>query len=97
MTLELPDNSIENLKIRPSSSLVELLDYNGIKKTLRVKYKKGRHKGKIREYSSVDPDLFSNIISSKSVGRSVLKMASEHKGSYVRDWSALNWLNSIFA
>lgn len=96
MTLDISEHSIEKFRFKPDSSLVETLDYDSDKKTLQVKFKRGKHKGRVRIYKEVAPEDFCKIMSSRSIGRAVLKMTRTHQGETKHSLTLMpRFLNSL--
>ncbi|PWJ41996.1 KTSC domain-containing protein [Sediminitomix flava] len=62
-----------------NSSLIEFLIYDYEAEFLEVKYKRGKHKGKIRGYESITLQDYKEIINSESVGRQLLRTLSHRQ------------------
>jgi hypothetical protein len=67
------------------SSLVEYIIYDAKNKELEVKYKSGKHKGKLKKYAQIAQEQFEYIVASESVGRTLIsileKRADDDNGS----------------
>ncbi|GAA4821444.1 hypothetical protein [Algivirga pacifica] len=63
----------------PQSSLVEFLVYDYMTEELGVKYKRGKHKGKLRTYKQITNREYQWICGEESVGKALMKVLSEHK------------------
>lgn len=65
---------IRRLNVEVDSSVIEGLEYNTTSRTLGVRYKKGKFRGKTKYYEDVDHTVFFDIINAESVGRRVLSL-----------------------
>ncbi len=61
-----------------SSSLIEYVVYNRTTLLLQVKYKRGKHKNKVRFYEGITADEYNQIMQSKTKGRALVKVL-KHK------------------
>ncbi len=73
-------HNVLNLRITPTSSLVEFMEYDKTKQELLVKFKRGKHKGKERKYFNISNGAFIKVLESESVGKSLLKLIHDKKG-----------------
>lgn len=72
-------NKVLNLRVTPSSTLIEFLEYDQQKKELLVKFKRGKYKGRLRRYFDVSNNAFMQILNSDSVGKSLLRVIKNKK------------------
>ncbi len=73
-------NKVLNLRVVPSSTLIEFLEYDQQKKELLVKFKRGKYKGKKRRYFDISNKAFMQILDSESVGKSLIRIVQNKKG-----------------
>ncbi len=73
-------NKVLNLRVTPSSTLIEFLEYDQQKQEMLVKYKRGKYKGMERRYFDIPKTAFMSVLDSESVGKSLLKLVKDKKG-----------------
>ena len=77
------------------SSLVEYLTFDAEKQTLEVKYKSGKHKGKIRKYKNFIKEEFDYITNGESAGKRLLavlkRKQDEQKKASIWGFMASIW------
>ena len=81
--------------IPETSSLVEYLIYDSQQKSLEVKYKRGKHKGKARKYGDFSKEEFDYITQSSSVGKTLLSVL-KRKSIEKKNKSIWGFLQSVF-
>lgn len=73
-------NKVLNLRVTPSSTLIEFLEYDQLRKEMLVKFKRGKYKGMERRYFDISNSAFMEVLNSESVGKSLLKVIKDKKG-----------------
>ena len=79
MTTSLQTAHLKRIAADINSSMISYLEYSQEEHKMYVKFKRGRYKGKLREYPEVLPNEFFGLLSSQSIGRAVLTYLQSRK------------------
>jgi len=74
MIVNIETDVLRKITVEVKSSLIDYLEYSKDNCLLKVKFKHGKHKGKIRSYEEVSPEQFFNILTAESVGKALIKL-----------------------
>jgi hypothetical protein len=72
---------IKSFKAEVSSSIVDSVEYDYLSNQMVVKFKKGKYKRKVKTIDNISFTKAIEIISSSSVGKSVLKLLHQQSKS----------------
>ncbi len=64
------------------SSLIDFVVYNYQTRVMQVKFKRGKHRDMVKEYTDVTFEDFNEIITAESPGRALLKVLKRNKNSH---------------
>lgn len=79
MTTTLQTEHLKRIAIDVNSSMVSYLEYSKEECKMYVKFKRGRHKGKLREYTEVMPEAFFGLLGAPSVGKALIQYLESRK------------------
>ena len=81
MTAKFDTSKLKKIKVDVTSSIIEYLEYSYNEYVLNIKFKRGRHRGKVRSYDETTPQESFELLNEPSVGKAVLKMLDARKAS----------------
>lgn len=66
--------TVKDLKVTVRSSIIESLEYDCYRQSLKVSFKKGKTRSKTHEYGGISSGQFLAILESPSVGKAILRL-----------------------
>ncbi len=79
MTASLQTEHLKRISADVNSSMVSYLEYSREECKMSIKFIRGRHKGKLREYDNVLPLEFFNLLNSPSLGKAIIQFLETRK------------------
>jgi len=74
--------NLEDIRVGVQSSLIEYLEYSKHDSTLSIKFKGGKHRGRVRSYEDVPAQSFFELLSQPSIGKAVLRLLKSRSSDY---------------
>ncbi len=74
MLATLDTDNLREIRVDVRSSIIEYMEYSKSELTLSIKFKGGKHKGRVRSYEDIAPQRFFELLSEPSIGKAVLRM-----------------------
>lgn len=81
MTASLQTEHLKRITADVNSSYVSYLEYSKEDYRMSVKFIRGRHKGKLREYGNVMPQEFFNLLNAPSLGKAIIHFLETRKSA----------------
>lgn len=81
MTASLQTEHLERISVDVNSSMVSYLEYSKQESLMHVKFKRGKYKGKLREYSEVTPEEFFGLLNAPSLGKALIHYLESRKSA----------------
>ncbi len=79
MTASLQTEHLKRISADVNSSMVSHLEYSKDECKMSIKFIRGRHKGKTREYDNVMPQEFFDLLNAPSLGKAVIHFLESRK------------------